>query len=146
MDYNVTINKDMEVKPVFTYAVNGQEQKLSLDPINIKVEESAQTVTMSLSIDVDKTKVQSGDNVTFNITVKNTGTSQLDGLSVKDFDGNSVSLPTSSLSAGSSTAGSVSIPIAQTGNYTFSATAVGAGGQSVSQQSNSVAITLDGEA
>ncbi len=146
MDYNVTVNQNMEVKPVFTYAVNGQEQKLTLDTISIKVKETAQTVAMSLTIDVDKAQVNSGDKVNFSVTVRNTGSSQLDGITVKDFDGNTVNMPTSSLSAGSSTAGSVAIPISTTGNYAFTATAVGAGGESVNQQSNAIAITLDGDA
>jgi len=145
MEYTITVNESMEVKPVFTYAVNGQQQTLNLNTMNIKVNAS-ETVTMGVTLQADKTKTTQGNDVNFTVTVTNTGTSQLDGLSVKDFDGNIVNMSSNSLQAGASSTGTVTLPISETGNYAFTASAVGAGGQSVNMQSNSIAITLDGDA
>ncbi|MDL2238209.1 hypothetical protein LJC56_10365 [Christensenellaceae bacterium OttesenSCG-928-K19] len=145
MEYTVTVNESMEVKPVFTYTAGGQQYTLPLDTMSISVA-NAQTGAMTVAVDVDKTSVETGGKVKFNLRIDNTGSSALSGLSVTDFDGNAVTVSPTSLAPGERATGSVEIPIAQSGNYSFRVAAKDANGNNVNANSNSVAISVDGAA
>lgn len=140
--YDYTLTASETVKPVFTYSVNGEERKLELDSISLNVTEAPKTVTMTANLRADKTEVNSGEDVNFTITVNNTGTSQLDGLIVKDFNGNNVTMNPTSIPAGGSSTGTATLPVTATNSYMFTVAAVGAGGQSVNINSNVVQITV----
>lgn len=145
MEYTITVNENMTVNPVFTYAVNGQQQTLTLNAVTVNVTQPA-NVTMNMTLQANQTTAAQGGNVDFTVTVSNTGNSQLDGLEVKDFNGNPVKMSNTTLQPGAQVNGTVTLPIDQTGNYSFTGTAVGAGGQTINIQSNSIAITLEGDA
>ncbi len=142
--YTVAVNENMTVTPTYKYDTNGQTFTYKLDPINITVKEAPKTVTMSVTLNTDKTDAKPGDIVKFTVKVTNTGTSNLDGLTAKDFDGNNVPLSATSLQPGQSATGTTDIPINVTGNYQFTVSAVGAGGVAIPQRSNAVAITAAG--
>lgn len=144
MEYTITVNESMTVNPVFTYDVNGEQQTLTLNAVSVNVDQPA-NVTMNMTLQASQTMTTQGGDVDFTVTVSNTGNSQLDGLQVKDFNGNAVEMSNTTLQPGAEVTGSVTLPITQTGNYSFTGTAVGAGGQSLNIQSNNVAITLEGD-
>ncbi len=142
--YNVPINSDMTVNAVYTYESGGQQYSYELPPLTVKVKAPPVSLNMALTLQADKTTVASGDEVTYTVTVQNTGNSRLDGLTVTDFLGNKLNLGTSALEAGNSATGVEAIKMTSSGNYAFVASAVGAGGEAVNAQSNSIAITVDG--
>lgn len=144
--YTVVVNENMTVTPTYTYEVNGQQYTYKTAPINITVKEPPKTITMGVTLNADKTTVPAGDHVNFTIKVTNTGTSNLDGLTATDFEGKTVPLSPVSLQPGGVASATTSIPINTTGNYQFTVAAVGAGGETLSQRSNSLLITVEGTA
>lgn len=145
--WSPTVNEDITVKPVYTYAINGSQKTIECDPITVKVKASASASpaanALTATIVSDKTQVAAGDNVTFSVLVKNTGAGELKNLVVKDNTGAEVTMSSTTLAAGQAAEGEAVVPVAQTGQYGFTATAVDASGNNVNIQSNLLAITVD---
>ncbi|HBU13034.1 MAG TPA: hypothetical protein DEB31_10045, partial [Clostridiales bacterium] len=145
MEYTVTVNESMNVQPVVTYTAAGQQYTLPLDTLGITVDASSQQGSFTVKASVNKSQVTQGGTVQFNLRVDNTGPSQLTGLAVKDFAGNTVPVSPTSLAPGEYATGLTELPVTASGSYSFRVTASDAAGNNLSATSNAVDITVDGD-
>ncbi|MEA4853394.1 MAG: CARDB domain-containing protein [Christensenella sp.] len=145
LTWKITMSESTEVKPAFTYTVNGENKTLTLDPINISTG-TEQKGALTVSAKADSSTVDAGGTTQFTVTVKNTGNSDLSNLKVIDQNGNKVSMEATSVSAGSSVNGTMKTTVEKAGSYTFTATADGADGNSVTAKSSAVAIEVGAQA
>lgn len=141
MEYRITVNKTMEVKPTLTFTAEGSNKTLALNSMNVTVEE-ALTSGIGLSLKADKDTINAGESVVLTANIANTGNDKLTGLKLADNQGNPVELKDSTLEKGASTTATVTITPQATGNYKYTVTAKNSAGDSVSAESNQVTITI----
>ncbi|MGI6152596.1 MAG: hypothetical protein ACOYJB_02010 [Christensenellaceae bacterium] len=143
VEFTLTASETIAITPVFTYTTEGQqgEGTLRLDTLNITVDQP-KVAEMSISVSADKLNVAAGDEVTFDVTVRNVGMADLSALEVTDFDGNKVSMNKTSLAAGESATGQAKIDISRSGNYVFRAAAKNPESENVNAQSVALSITV----
>ena len=147
LEWSVVLNESTDVKPSFTYKVNGETKTLKLDTISVKADGEEKKAAMTVSATSDNTTVKSGEKVKFVIDVKNNGSSDLKNLKVVDQNGNSVTMDSKTLAAdGESAEGTLEATITKDGSYTFTATATDSDGNEVRATSQAVQVKVDAEA
>lgn len=140
IEWEVTLDQTTEISPVFYYTANGQAMKSVTNKVGVTVD-VPKAALMRLTARPDKTTVAAGDEVTFQMTLSNTGSANLTAISVKDFNGGTVMMARNTLNAGETTTGEVTLAVPATGNYVFTATARDEEGNATSAESDAVAIT-----
>lgn len=144
LEWSTVLNGSTDVKPSFTYKVNGETKTLKLDTISITAEGSDKKAAMTVTATGDNTTVKSGDKVKFVIDVKNSGTTDLKSLKVADQNGNNVAMDSKTLPAdGQSAEGVLEVTVTQTGSYTFTATATDSEGNEVKASSQAIQVKVD---
>ena len=143
MEYTVTVNKTMEVKPVLTFTADGTNQTKTLDTLNVTVEAAAVQSALQLSLQADKDTINAGDSVILTAKITNSGGDQVTDLKLMDNNGNPVELSDSSLDKGESTEATVTVTPQSTGNYKYTVTGKNSAGDSISAESNQVAVTIE---
>jgi len=147
LEWSTVLNDSTDVKPSFTYKVNGETKTLKLDTISITAEGKDKKAAMTVSATGDNTTVRSGDKVKFTIDVKNSGSADLKNLKVVDQNGNSVSMDSKTLPAdGGSAGGTLEVTVTQDGSYTFTATATDSDGNEIKASSAAIQVKVDAEA
>ena len=141
MEYSVTVNKTMEVKPTLTFTADGGNKTLNLDSLNVTVKEAAKS-GIGLSLKADKDTVNAGDSVVLTATITNSGDDQITDLALTDNNGQPVQLEDSSLNKGESTEATITVTPQATGNYKYTATGKNSAGDSVNAESNQVTVTV----
>ncbi len=154
MTWSPKVAESLEVKPVFSYTANGEKGTASADTVSVKVnnaEPSASasasasaesTASLSISAAADNTSVAKGSTVTFQVTIKNSGTDKVKSLKAEDANGNSVKLSATTVEGGGSVTGTLSVPMAATDSVVFEVTGQDSAGQDVAAVSDPVTITV----
>lgn len=145
LTWKVSLSETTQITPVFNFTANGQTQKVAADAVKVTVEEEKKDAMMRLDVRADRSQVKSGEEVEFSVELSNTGTASLSDITVKDFEGNAVNMSKNSLDAEQSTKGKVTIKIAESGNYSFTASAKDDAGNSVKAESSSISIKVEEE-
>ncbi|MEA5002929.1 MAG: hypothetical protein VB081_05470 [Christensenella sp.] len=146
LEWSTVLNGSADVKPSFTYKVNGETKTLKLDTISITAEGSDKKAAMTVTATGDNTTVKSGDKVKFVIDVKNSGSADLKSLKVVDQNGNNVAMDSKTLTTdGQSAEGVLEATVTKSGSYTFTATATDSDGNEVKATSQAIQINVDAE-
>lgn len=149
MTWETALSESVDVKPVFSYTANGDEETAKAGTVSVTVggEAQASATPAADSLEVvataNNTQVKAGDKVSFEVTVRNHGSQDLKNLKVTDANGNKVTFTGTQLNAGSAAKGTAEVTVQETASFVFTATAEDADGNSVRAASDPVSITVD---
>ena len=148
LKWTVSLKESVDISPVFTYTADGEEHTAKADRVSVTVdgaEPSASQDEDSLEVvaSVDKTQVSAGDTVSFEVTVRNHGSADLENLKVTDGDGNEVDFTGDRLDAGSAAKGTLELTVQETSDFVFTAKAEDEDGNTVEAKSEPIEVTVD---
>lgn len=145
--------ESIDVKPVFSYTVNGEKGTAKAGTVSVQVDGSAKPSasastspaadTLEVVATANNAKVKAGEKVTFTVTVRNQGETNLSGLKVTDAAGDQVKFTGTTLNAGSAAKGTIEVTPDKTTSYVFTMEAKDEDGNSVKATSDPVEITVD---
>ncbi|WP_353423359.1 DUF7507 domain-containing protein [Christensenella massiliensis] len=148
LKWTVSLKESVDISPVFTYTADGEEHTAKADRVSVTVdgaEPSASQDEDSLEVvaSADKTQVSAGDTVSFEVTVRNHGSADLENLKVTDGDGNEVDFTGDRLDAGSAAKGTLELTVQETSDFVFTAKAEDEDGNTVEAKSEPIEVTVD---
>ncbi|MBD5560543.1 MAG: hypothetical protein HDQ87_09355 [Clostridia bacterium] len=138
--WSPTINQEITVRPVYTYTVDGEQRTLACDPLTVRIGEGGPELQISIQSNVNR--VAPGGEVEFEVAIENTGTIDIDDISVRDSQGGTVSLSQTSLTPGASASGTETVTVDETTSYVFFVSGA-AQGEAVTAESTPIDITAD---
>lgn len=138
--WSPTINQEITVRPVYTYTASGERHNIECDPITIRIGEGGPELRISIQSNVNR--VAPGGEVEFEVAIENTGTTEIDDITVRDSHGGTVGLSQSSLAPGASASGTETVRVDETTSYVFSVSGA-AQGEAVTAESTPIDITVD---
>jgi len=149
MTWETPLNESIDVKPVFSYTADGEKGTAKAGTVSVTIDGEAQASatpeadSLEVVATANNTQVKAGEQVSFEVTVRNHGSEDLKNLKVTDADGNKVTFTGTQLEAGSAAKGTLEVALQETTNFVFTATAEDADGNSVKAASDPVEITVD---
>lgn len=149
MTWETPLNESIDVKPVFSYTADGEKGTAKAGTVSVTVDGEAQASAtpeadaLEVAVTANNTQVKAGDQVAFEVTVRNHGSEDLENLKVTDANGNRVTFTGTQLGAGSAAKGTMEATLQETTSFVFTATAEDANGNSVKAVSDPVEITVD---
>lgn len=138
--WSPTINQEITVRPVYTYTASGERYNIECDPITVRIGDAGPELRISIQSNVNR--VAPGGEVEFEVAIENTGTTDIDDISVRDSHGGTVGLSQSSLAPGASASGTETVKVDETTSYVFSVSGA-AEGEAVTAESTPIDITVD---
>lgn len=136
---NLTVNSDTKSSPKVTYSAGGQAYTMELAPITITAASSG----MSLEINVDRPTPAVGDTVTVTCDVVNIGNVDISSINLKDEQGTGIKSGFS-VKAGARTTIKYTFTAEKDRSVLLTATGTDASGNTVSAQSSSVSVLVQG--
>lgn len=138
--WSPTINQEITVRPVYTYTADGERFNIECDPITVRIGDAGPELRISIQSNVNR--VAPGGEVEFEVAIENTGTTEIDDITVRDSHGGLVTLSQSSLAPGASASGTETVRVDETTSYVFSVSGASEG-EAVTAESTPIDITVD---
>ncbi|MGI6168543.1 MAG: hypothetical protein ACOYI4_02345 [Christensenellales bacterium] len=136
---NLTVNSDTRSAPRVTYTADGQSYTMELAPITITAASSG----MSLEANVDRPTPAVGDTVTVTCDVINIGNVDINNINLKDEQGTGIKSGFS-IKAGERTTIKYTFTAERERSVLLTATGTDASGNTVSAQSSSISVLVQG--
>lgn len=138
--WSPTINQEITVRPVYTYTASGERHNIECDPITVRIGDTGPELRISIQSNINR--VPPGGEVEFEVAIENTGTIEIDDITVRDSHGGSLTLSQTSLAPGASASGTETVRVDETTSYVFSVSGA-AQGEAVTAESTPIDITVD---
>lgn len=138
--WSPTINQEITVRPVYTYTVDGEKHTLSCDPITVRIGDAGPELVINVQSNVNR--VAPGGDVEFEVSIENTGTTEIDDITVRDSQGGMLTLSQNSLQPGASASGTETVQVDASTSFVFSVSGAWQG-EAVTAESTPIDITVD---
>lgn len=137
--YTGEVVKDMEITPTITYTANNKNYTEKMNKITVKVTDAV----LDVKISPQSTTLTAGESTEVDVTLKNTGNTNLKNIVLYDNSDNKVVLPSASLDKGDSMTAKATITPAASGEIVFYAKADDGNGNTTTYNSNIVTMTIN---